>query len=279
MCRCKVPAGLRGHDGFELHLAPMTTPAVRTPPQAPFESSVFYNLRYAGTSSADRLHWRRQNLAHLCNRHTIIGLSELRSREAVVESALLSHLPTHMRFYNCGEGLPGQAILVQRKWAATVGIGDRDRQRQDWGHEVLVQSCAHMVWWITHGVLKAIVNMYLDSHSAQQRVHQLEAMAARIRSFKQAQSTCAQFEFIFDGDRNFVTVPEHRSDSSDQTGQQALGSTARPNRSSLGALGSSDRERSGPATATRKEPRSLPRSLTDPNSAVVDHPPLVRSVH
>ena len=201
----------------------MTASLGRSPPQPRFENSVFYNLRYAGISPYDRLEWRRKNLEHLCDRHVLVGLSELRNSSALVESSLLSHLPTHMSFYHCGLELPGQAILVQRKWATTMGIGDLSRENTDWGHEVLVQGSMHMIWWITAGTLRGIINMYMDSHSANERVRQLREAADRIRNFKQNQRECTKCEFIFGGDRNFTSAPEHRT-SSDQAGNWFPGS-------------------------------------------------------
>ena len=129
----------------------MTASAQRSPSQAPFERSVFYNLRYAGISSFDKLDWRRKNLSHLCKHHVFVCLSELRNSSAVIGSSLVSHVPTHASFYHSGLQLPGQAILIQRSWGATVGIGDAERQNVDWGHEILVQGCMHMLLVETRG--------------------------------------------------------------------------------------------------------------------------------
>ena len=105
-----MQTGLRaGPKCTEPHRTAMMTSTVRLPPQAPFENSVYYNLRYTGISSVNRLGWRRKNLEYLCERHTFVCLSELRNSEAVVESALFSHLPTHRKYYHCGVGLAGQA--------------------------------------------------------------------------------------------------------------------------------------------------------------------------
>ena len=192
---------------------PMTTPVRRASPQPPFESGVFYNLRYAGISSFDRLEWRRRNLALLCESHVFVCLSELRNSAAVVESSLMSHLPTHRSFYHCGPELPGQAIMVQRKWASTVSIGDPSRQDVDWGHEILVPGCMHMLWWITAGVLRGVINMYLNSHSAAACVQQLKAAVSKLSAFRQRRSHLSRCEFIFGGDRNFIMAPEHRLSS------------------------------------------------------------------
>jgi hypothetical protein len=63
-----------------------------------------------------------------------------------------------------------------------MGIGDLSRENTDWGHEVLVQGSMHMIWWITAGTLRGIINMYMDSHSANERVRQLREAADRIRN-------------------------------------------------------------------------------------------------
>ena len=201
----------------------MTTPSDRAPPKSPFENTVFYNLRYSGISSSERLEWRRKNLAYLCDRHAFVCISELRNSDAVVESSLFSHLPTHQSFYHCGPELPGQAILVQRMWAATVGVGDKSRLNQDWGHEVLVSGCMHMMWWVQAGVLRGVINMYLDSHSTNERVRQIREAATQIHAFKQKLQQCSRYEFVFGGDRNFTTTPEQRL-SSDQAGNWFPGS-------------------------------------------------------
>ena len=117
----------------------MTASSQRSPSQAPFERSVFYNLRYAGISSFDRLGWRRKSLSHLCKHYVFVCLNELRNSFAVIESSLVSRVPTRASFYHCRLQLPGQAILIQRSWAATVGIGDAGRRNVDWGHEILIQ--------------------------------------------------------------------------------------------------------------------------------------------
>ena len=125
----------------------------------------------------------------------------------------MSHLPTHRSFYHCGPELPGQAIMVQRKWASTVSIGDPSRQDVDWGHEILVPGCMHMLWWITAGVLRGVINMYLNSHSAAARVQQLKAAVSKLGAFRQRRSHLSRCEFIFGGDRNFIMAPEHRLSS------------------------------------------------------------------
>ena len=177
----------------------MTTANPRESPQMPFGKSVFYNLRYSGTSSTERLNWRRENLQHLCDEHIFVCLSELRNSQAVVDSLLVSHVSTHMAFYHCETGLPGQVILIQRSWAAQAGIGTQEGKRRTWSHAVLVQGCAHMVWWLEGSVVKAVVNLYLDSHSPALRVRQLKALAAAIRDFKHSMTEGHRFEFIFWG--------------------------------------------------------------------------------
>ena len=52
-----------------------------------------------------------------------------------------------------------------------------------------------MVWWL-------------------ERLRQLKALAAAIRDFKHSMTEGHRFEFIFGGDRNFITSPEHRVSSS-----------------------------------------------------------------
>ena len=150
----------------------MTTANPRESPQMPFGKSVFYNLRYSGTSSTERLNWRRENLQHFCDEHIFVCLSELRNSQAVVDSLLVSHVSTHMALYHCETGLPGQVILIQRSWAAQAGIGAQEGERRTWSHAVLVQGCAHMVWWLEGRVAKAVVNLYLDSHPPALRVRQ-----------------------------------------------------------------------------------------------------------
>ena len=144
-------------------------------------------------------------------------LSELRNSAAVVESSLGLHLPTRTGFYYCGLELPGQVIFVQRKWAATVGVGDVGRQHVDWGHEVIVPGCMHMLWWRQGDVLRGVINMYLDSHSPGERVWQLRESVDKLRNFKRRNANGQRCEFIFGGDRTCITSPEQRL-SSDPTG-------------------------------------------------------------
>ena len=156
-----------------------------SPELPPFEKCAFYNIRYTGRSQWGRLHRKQENLAHLMGHHTIVGLSEPHASAAVAESVLFQHHPSHMACYHCAPKISGQAILVERRWASKVTIGQQSTEQLRWGAEVVVHGSMHAIWWIDGLAVRGILNIYLDSHSAEQRVHQLRGGGSLLRSFRE----------------------------------------------------------------------------------------------
>ncbi len=74
----------------------------------------------------------------------------------------------------------------------------------------------HLLWWVEQNLVRGVINMYLDLHSAATRSRQLIAASDWFRCFRSrmADRGLAEGIFVFGGDRNFTSAPEHRLSSS-----------------------------------------------------------------
>ena len=185
----------------------------------PFPAATFYNIRYTGRSHSEKLQQRQDNLKWLTARYPIICLSELHASEAVATSCLFDHLPSHRSYCHCGSTLPGQAILVERKWADSKGIGYETTKGVEWDHEVAVEGSMHVLWWIDGDVVRGILNLYLNANSARVRASQLQEATKWFTNFRQRHEQTdtgrndRHVELIFGGDRNLISDPEHRTNT------------------------------------------------------------------
>ena len=139
----------------------------------------------------------------------------------MAQSLLFSHCPSHIPFYHCGPDIAGQAILLERKWATSVGIGVDASRGVAWDHEVVVNGAMHAVWWMEGVTTRVFLNVYLSSRSADERARQLAEATAWIAAFRrrrkaQTQNAVDSVEWVFGGDRNFVNSPEHRHSTSSE---------------------------------------------------------------
>ena len=78
----------------------------------------------------------------------------------------------------------------------------------------IVKTIMHLLWWREREVIRGVLNVYLHPGSARIRRSQLREAATWLNNFRHqhenASSDGSRVEFIFGGDRNFVSEQSHR---------------------------------------------------------------------
>ena len=78
----------------------------------------------------------------------------------------------------------------------------------------------HAAWWIDGLAVRGLLNLYLDAHSATKRAQHLNDAATwmsnfrrRVQQWEARDDAEYRIEWVFGGDRNFTSAPEHRQTS------------------------------------------------------------------
>ena len=182
-----------------------------------FPPTATININHLGLSSKACFDRKSRLIKTLANRNTFVNVCEIHVSAARAYDAFFMHVPSHQPLFNLADGVPGQCMMIERRFLETICGHLDDAGRNQFltdHHRVLVPGIAHFFWWVDDNVCKINLHVYLDSHDSAVRTDQLLRIADGISSFRKLK-VGHKLVIAASGDRNFVVKPEqHHSSAS-----------------------------------------------------------------
>ena len=90
-----------------------------------FPNSAFVNINHLGLSDKSRYTAKRNYVDSLLGTFAILGIQELHYSPARSQDLFLNHFHNHCVLYNTSDNVPGQCIMIEKRFLHKRGIDTR----------------------------------------------------------------------------------------------------------------------------------------------------------